>query len=121
MSDDLYASNVNPDNIEEPKLDLTKYENAPVDLPHPFLRRITELVWDTDNVTQEQLDHVKLTLTTFAHLVWPGDIQRFNTDPVSYNERLMRAVDYLCTPITKGSPITPPVLRQGVIPTAPRS
>ena len=106
---------------EDEKIDLRKHENAPVDLPHPFLRRITELVWDTEEVTQEQLDHVKLSLTTFAHLVWPGDVisKLYTTSNMQLS--MQNAINYICTSIPKGSPITPPALRQGVIPTTPRA
>lgn len=102
----------------------TRYEYAQTDIPHPFIERIVRIVFslsDNEELTQEQIDTVKTTLTTFAHLVWPGDAQRhlFTGKPVAF--MVADAIDYLCADIPKGSPITPKTLRQGVIPEVPRS
>jgi len=106
-----------------------KSEVALTDLPHPFLKRITQITFGEDEPTEEQLNQVRQVLTCLAHFDWPGDMNREVTKmkpllDFSYSvdkQALQAGIDYICTPIPAGSPITPPTLRQGVIPTTPRS
>lgn len=91
------------------------------DLPHPFLKRVAEIVHDRDNLGDHEIELIKTTLATFAYLQWPGDMQKFMYADKAVQMRVQDAVTYLCTPIPKGSPIAPSHLRQGVIPTAPRA
>lgn len=103
---------------ETPKA--TKSEVALTDLPHPFLKRIAQNVYNVTEPDEEQLETTKMTLVWLAHLEWPGDFQvRFSQ--ATDIEQAKRALFYICEPIKAGSPITPSELRQGVINTAPRN
>lgn len=109
--------------FQEPEIttsiaDLQKLEVANKDLPHPFLRRIAELTYDTDHLSDTMLDTVRLVLTTLGHLNWPGDVLREANKGVTPQMSTMNVVDYICKPIPVGSPVAPPVFREGVIPTA---